>query len=314
MKLSISYEPNPTQADLLILLEGISNNAKQKKGHKPIVTFAFFIRDEKNVIHGGCSGCNLYGCLYIDSLWVEETLRSNGYGTQLMKAAEKWGNEQRCTFSTVNTMDFEALGFYKKLGFEIEFKRQGFSKESIFYFLRKDFNNTSNQENQLSFSPLHQNDINEIVTAFKNIGWHKPTSTYSAYLKEQAKGIRSIWIAKMNQKFCAYVTLKWKAEYPFFYKNNIPEIIDLNVLPNFRKKGIGTQLLLKCEQAAKDRGHPEIGLGVGMTRDYGEAQRLYSRLGFLPDGRGLHSKCKEVEYGNSVTLDDDLVLYFTKKL
>lgn len=68
----------------------------------------------------------------------------------------------------------------------------GIHKEAIFYFLRKYFNNISNQENQLSFSPLHQNDINEIVTAFKNIGWHKPISTYATYLQEQAKDIRSI--------------------------------------------------------------------------------------------------------------------------
>lgn len=36
-------------------------------------------------------------------------------------------------------MDWEALGFYQKLGFIIEFERRGFLKDSVFYFLRKKF-------------------------------------------------------------------------------------------------------------------------------------------------------------------------------
>jgi len=31
------------------------------------------------------------------------------------------------------------MGFYKKLGYFIEFQRKGYQKNSIFYFLRKDF-------------------------------------------------------------------------------------------------------------------------------------------------------------------------------
>jgi hypothetical protein len=34
-------------------------------------------------------------------------------------------------------MDWEARGFYGKLGYHIEFERHGFLKNSVFYFLRK---------------------------------------------------------------------------------------------------------------------------------------------------------------------------------
>lgn len=56
-----------------------------------------------------------------------------------MLAAEKFGKENGCTFAAVNTMDWEALDFYKTLGYEVEFERHGFQKDSIFYFLRKNF-------------------------------------------------------------------------------------------------------------------------------------------------------------------------------
>ena len=139
MKYSIKFEKNPSASDIQILNDGISHNAKIKKDHKPITFFGFFIRDENGNVVGGCSGDTLYGQLYVGSLWVSEELRNQGYGTQLMELAENYAKEHGCRFISVNTMDFEALDFYKKLVFHVEFERHGFDKDSIFYFLRKDF-------------------------------------------------------------------------------------------------------------------------------------------------------------------------------
>ncbi len=52
--------------------------------------------------------------------------------------AEKLGIEHQCVSAAVNTGDWEALDFYKKLGFRVELERRGLAKNSIFYFLRKD--------------------------------------------------------------------------------------------------------------------------------------------------------------------------------
>lgn len=138
MQYEIIYEANPIASDIQILGNGIMEYAKQRKGHTRLEFFAFFIRDENNNILGGCNGTNLYGCLHIEQLWLTESLRGQGYGTKLMQAAEDFGRQYGCTFTTVNTMDWEALGFYKKLGYQIEFERHGFLKSSVFYFLRKE--------------------------------------------------------------------------------------------------------------------------------------------------------------------------------
>lgn|SRR3990167_8759738 len=169
-------------------------------------------------------------------------------------------------------------------------------------------------EDRVKIDKIQVSDINEIVSAFKIIGWNKPSSIYDGYLKEQEAGLRSVIVAKVNGKFCGYVTLKYQSEYPAFSQNRIPEISDLNVLPAFRKKGIGTCLINECEKLANERGYRNIGIGVGMTADYGNAQRLYVQLGYIPDGLGLHYKNKELHLGDKVDVDDDLVLYFTKKL
>lgn len=165
---------------------------------------------------------------------------------------------------------------------------------------------------KLTLCPLEKNDFDEIVSAFKEIGWDKPKEIYEAYFEEQSDGIRSIILAKKDGKFCGYVTIKWKSNYNSFAQQNIPEISDLNVLPNYRNHGIGTALINACEMMAKEHGYADIGLGVGMTADYGYAQRLYVQLGYIPDRKGLHYKYSSLKYGSQITVDDDLVLFFTK--
>jgi ribosomal protein S18 acetylase RimI-like enzyme len=142
MSYQISYEKNPQSDDIQILNDGIMAQARQKKGMKQLDFFAFFLRDDDGRIVGGCAGDNMYGGLFVGQLWVSDHLRGKGYGTQLMQKAETLANESRCSFIAVNTFDWEALDFYKKLGFYVEFERKGFDKNSIFYFLRKDMKYT----------------------------------------------------------------------------------------------------------------------------------------------------------------------------
>lgn len=166
----------------------------------------------------------------------------------------------------------------------------------------------------LSFNPLSTHDFDEIAAAFKDIGWNKPRSQYEKYYQEQLSASRSVIVCKNNKQFVGYVTVIWKSSYPMFQSKSIPEISDLNVLPQFRKNGIGTKLIIECEKLAQNSNHKEIGLGVGLLADYGSAQRLYHRLGYIPDGMGLHYGTQLVEHNQSVKADDDLVIYLSKKI
>jgi GNAT superfamily N-acetyltransferase len=138
MNYKIVYDSAPKPEQTQKLWEGISAHAAEVRGLHPGKPFAFFIKNSLNFIKGGCSGYIFYGSLYVDLLWVEPLLRGQDYGTQLMESAEILARENGCYFMTVNTMDFEALDFYKKLGFIVEFERSGYDNNSVFYFLRKD--------------------------------------------------------------------------------------------------------------------------------------------------------------------------------
>jgi hypothetical protein len=77
--------------------------------------------------------------------------------------------------------------------------------------------------------------------------------------------------------------------------------------------GIGSQLMDRAETEIA-KLNPVAGIGVGMTPDYGAAQRLYALRGYVPDGHGLYYLGRPVECGMAIKVDDNLALYLTKEL
>jgi ribosomal protein S18 acetylase RimI-like enzyme len=146
----------------------------------------------------------------------------------------------------------------------------------------------------LSVAPLTSSDIAEIVAAFVVFGWGgKDRAQYEGYLLEQGAGVRDVLVARSENTFVGYVTVKWWSDYPPFRNSNIPEVQDLNVLPQHRRKRIGTRLTDEAERLISPRS-PIVGIGVGLHSDYGAAQRLYVLRGYVPDARGITSHGKQV--------------------
>jgi GNAT superfamily N-acetyltransferase len=149
--------------------------------------------------------------------------------------------------------------------------------------------------------------------AFGRVGFVKPATLFERYLLEQAAGTRSCWVADLGSVFTGYVTVNWRPTYPFFAENKIPEIQDLNVLPLFRRRGIGTTLLDRAEAEIAARSDV-AGLGVGLHPGYNDAQRLYGKRGYIPDGQGVTYKDRCVQEGEQVRLDDDFLLHLLKRI
>jgi GNAT superfamily N-acetyltransferase len=160
---------------------------------------------------------------------------------------------------------------------------------------------------------LEVSDFAVISNTFLAIGWNKPSSLFERYFWEQTEGLRFCFVAFYEGVFAGYVSLLKKSVYEYFMAKNILEISDLNVLPNFRKRGVGTALIQKCEKIASDFSSV-IGLGVGLTSDYADALNLYLSLGYKLDGNGLAYNGKRLNYGSSAVVDDELNLYLVKNL
>ncbi len=163
----------------------------------------------------------------------------------------------------------------------------------------------------LEVKTLEESHIPKMVAAFTQIGWHKPSSLFLQYYQEQMQQVRFVYVVFEQGVFIGYVTLKKYSLYLPFQTQHIPEISDLNVLPYHRKKGVGTLLLEVAEAKAREFAHA-VGIGFGMSHDYGQAQRLYIKRHYLPDGHGLTYQYQNVIPGHPYPVDDDLVLWLTK--
>lgn len=160
---------------------------------------------------------------------------------------------------------------------------------------------------------IKDSDPVKISQAFHTQGWNKPTSQYEQYFQYQKTGERDIIIAELDGNFAGYLTIKWKPDYLPFKEKEIPEIVDFNVLKKYQRLGIGTQLMDEAEKRIKQVSS-FAGIGFGVYSDYGAAQILYIKRGYIPDGRGLIRNSVSLKYGDSVTIDDSVVFFLIKKL
>ncbi len=120
-------------------------------------------------------------------------------------------------------------------------------------------------------------------------------------------------VARDDGASLGYCLIDWESTYPLFRDAGVPEIVDLNVLPAHRGRGAGRLLLNEAERRIATRS-AIAGLRVGLYADYGIAQQMYVRHGFLPDGRGITVNGESVPPGATIVLDDDPVLAFTRRL
>ncbi len=78
-----------------------------------------YLQDDEGVMRGGLIGQRKGEWLSIDYLWVCESERGNGVGSELIKRAEGLAREKGCGHALVDTISFQALPFYQKQSYQL---------------------------------------------------------------------------------------------------------------------------------------------------------------------------------------------------
>lgn len=146
------------------------------------------------------------------------------------------------------------------------------------------------------------------------MGAAKAGEYFEHCLERQENGTLDIFIISHEGADSGYGLLNWKPKYAYFKQLGIPEIQDLNILRAHRRCGLAGALIDHCEALARAKGCKKIGISFGLSREYGPAQRLYIKKGYVPDGNGATYDRAIVAHGDFKPLDDNLCLMLTKKL
>ena len=154
-----------------------------------------------------------------------------------------------------------------------------------------------------------ESDIPALYDLYAQIG-QKDEGYFEALFEKDCV----ILMAFKNKIAVAFGILNFEPKYALYKKLEIPEIQDLNVMPDAREQGVATALVAAFENLACDQGLESIGISVGLTKDYGPAQRLYCKLGYIPDGGGVTYDREGVTVGQVYPADDDLCLMMVKDL
>jgi GNAT superfamily N-acetyltransferase len=122
-----------------VLTEIFVQDTKERNINSNFRAFSFSVRDDNGKILGGVRGFRIFNAIYIDKLAIDKSIRKQGYAKKLLETIELEVNDGSCDNLNLTTTEFqEAIGFYKKCGFKIDFiRRNDKDARSTKYYLSK---------------------------------------------------------------------------------------------------------------------------------------------------------------------------------
>jgi len=133
LSLTDAADDEARKAVLAPLAEYNSSQAGPSQ-NRPI---AVLVKDHAGSVIGGLWGHTGYDWLFTQLLVVPTGLRGRGIGTEIMQIAEREAARRGCHGAWLDTFEFQARGFYERLGYEcfgeLPNYPQGFSR----FFMKK---------------------------------------------------------------------------------------------------------------------------------------------------------------------------------
>jgi ribosomal protein S18 acetylase RimI-like enzyme len=121
--MDLHLSADPTEDEIQVLRDGLDrfNQASPFGRDRVKRPLAVWLRERGRIL-GGVYGDTHHSWLYLSYLWVDEALRSQGWGRRLVESFEVEGVARGCRAAWVDTYDFQAPRFYERLGY-VEFGR-----------------------------------------------------------------------------------------------------------------------------------------------------------------------------------------------
>ena len=139
MSLRLTIPEDPSEADREAVLAPLRAYNIARAGDPNIQPVAVLLTDEDGGHVGGLWGKCAFDWLYVELLVVPEEYRGSNYGKALMEQGERIARANGCIGIWLDTFEFQARGFYEKLGFQVFGTLDDHPAGQKHFFLRKRF-------------------------------------------------------------------------------------------------------------------------------------------------------------------------------
>ena len=95
------------------------------------------LNDESGDVIAGAAGRTFGDWLMINTLWVSDTLRGQQVGSKILHKMEQAAKARGCNKALLDTLNFQAMPFYEKHGYQVQWTQQGYPKTGCRYYMMK---------------------------------------------------------------------------------------------------------------------------------------------------------------------------------
>jgi GNAT superfamily N-acetyltransferase len=124
--------------DWNVIGDGIHQHNTAQAGDMNAQTLCFVVQDSEQTTVGGVIGQVHWDWLNIDLMWIQEDLRGQGYGQQLLQLIEDKAREFGAENAYLDTFSFQAPDFYQKYGYRVFGELKNFPTGHQRYYLTKE--------------------------------------------------------------------------------------------------------------------------------------------------------------------------------
>ena len=119
----VTLTDSPDLAAQKVIESGLSRYNAEKAGYSDSRDLAVLVSDpETGQVLGGLLGRTSLGLLFVDLIFVPDSLRDRRLGSRIMELAEEEAKRRGCCAVVLYTINFQAPGFYERHGYR-EFGR-----------------------------------------------------------------------------------------------------------------------------------------------------------------------------------------------
>lgn len=96
------------------------------------------MKSDDGQVLAGAAGRSFGHWFLLDTLWVSDELRGKRIGSKLLSTIENVARERGCTKCYLETLNFQAMPFYEKHGYQTQWVQRDYPNTGCQYFMVKE--------------------------------------------------------------------------------------------------------------------------------------------------------------------------------